>query len=107
MCQDGEVEEKPKVIEYVAQHMPIDEQSKMLCQVLVQATSELHFNQQKSRNEIQEFLKTDCQKLDSEELIHKCQQLVDKHGLQIHGHVASHVVRLENLSQANSFDCMF
>lgn len=106
MCHDGEVEEKPKVIEYVAKHMPIDEQSQMLCQVLVQATSELHFNQQKSRNEIQEFLKTDCQKLDSEELINKCQQLVDKHGLQIHGHVASHIVCPENLPKINSFGSM-
>jgi hypothetical protein len=49
----------------------IDEQSKMLCNVLVQATHELHFNEHKNRNDIQIFLKNDCQKLSTNELAQK------------------------------------
>ena len=51
-----------------------DQQSKMLCNVLVRATHDLHVNQQKSRNEIEEFLKTDCQRLDKSELVEKVKE---------------------------------
>jgi len=52
----------------------VDQQSRMLCNVIVRATYELHVNQQKSQNEIQRFLKTDCQKLSSSELIQKVEE---------------------------------
>ena len=50
---------------------PIDEDSKMLCNVLVRATYELHVNQKKTRNEIQTFLRNDCQNLATPELVQK------------------------------------
>jgi hypothetical protein len=46
----------------------VDEESKMLCNVIVSTTHELHANQHKSQNEIQSFLKTDCQKLPTKQL---------------------------------------
>lgn len=49
----------------------IDEESKMLCNVIVQATYELHVHQKKNRDDIQEYLKNDCQKLTTPELIQK------------------------------------
>jgi len=49
----------------------VDEESTMLCNVIVRATYELHTNQHKNRNEIQNFLKNDCQKISTEELIQK------------------------------------
>ena len=48
-----------------------DEQSKMLCNVIVHATYELHINQDKKQNEIEIFLKNDCQKLSNFELKEK------------------------------------
>jgi hypothetical protein len=61
ICQNeiNEVEEK----------IPADQQSKMLCNVIVRATHELHVKQQKTRSEIQRFLKNDCQQLDNSELV--------------------------------------
>jgi hypothetical protein len=53
----------------------IDEDSKMLCNVLVRATYELHVNQKKARNEIQDFLKNDCQKLTTPELVRKVKMI--------------------------------
>ena len=49
----------------------IDEQSKMLCNVIVRATYELHVNGKKNRMEIREFLEKDCQKLSTTELVGK------------------------------------
>ena len=89
-----------------------DEESKMLCNVIVQATYELHTNEHKNRDDIQVFLKNDCQKLPNNELINKvkikiffkiekkrkmkllfqCNNFVEKHGITIHGHVASNIV---------------
>ena len=43
----------------------------MLCNVIVSATHELHVNQHKSQNEIQVFLKNDCQKLSTKQLVQK------------------------------------
>lgn len=68
-----------------------DDESKMLCNVLVRATQELHEKQQKTRDEIQVFLKNDCQTLKSTQLAAKCGDLVEKHGIQMHAHVASHI----------------
>jgi hypothetical protein len=56
---------------------PVDQQSRMLCNVIVRATYELHVNQQKNQNEIQRFLKTDCQKLSSSELIQKVEERIE------------------------------
>jgi uncharacterized protein (DUF2344 family) len=56
---------------------PVDQQSRMLCNVIVRATYELHVNQQKSQNEIQVFLKNDCQKLSSSELIQKVEERIE------------------------------
>jgi len=49
----------------------IDEQSKMLCNVIVRATHELHVKQQKSKSEIEIFLKNDCQQLKTSQLVEK------------------------------------
>ncbi|CAF1099474.1 unnamed protein product [Adineta steineri] len=73
------------------QQIPVDEQSKMLCNVIVSATHDLHANQHKSREEIQTFLKDDCQTLSTTELVQKCKKLVEKHGNEIYGHVASNI----------------
>jgi hypothetical protein len=51
--------------------IPIDEQSKMLCNVIVRATHELHVKQQKSKSEIEIFLKNDCQQLKTSQLVEK------------------------------------
>jgi hypothetical protein len=47
----------------------------MLCNVLVRATYELHANQKKNRNEIQDFLKNDCQTLTTTELVQKVKMI--------------------------------
>jgi len=60
--------------ERIVDKIPIDEDSKMLCNVIVQATHELHFNQHKNRNDIQIFLKNDCQKLTTTELVEKVEK---------------------------------
>lgn len=49
----------------------VDEQSKMLCNVIVRATYELHVNENKNRMEIRDFLEKDCQKLSTPELVGK------------------------------------
>lgn len=51
--------------------LPADEQDKMLCNVIVQATHELTTVQQKTREEVQLFLLADCQKLSDPELVSK------------------------------------
>lgn len=48
-----------------------NDQSKMLCNVIVRATEELYVNQQKSRIETEIFLKNDCEKLQTPQLIEK------------------------------------
>ena len=51
-----------------------DEQYKILCNVIVRATHDLHINQQKSQNEIETFLKNDCRQLSSFELMLKVEE---------------------------------
>lgn len=56
--------------------VPVDQQSKMLCNVIVRATHYLHNNERKNRDEIQLFLKSDCKKLSSSELVKKVKSKV-------------------------------
>jgi hypothetical protein len=62
----------------------VDEQSKMLCNVIVRATHELHVNQQKSRKEIEIYLKNDCQQLKTAQLVEKVRR---KKGEEYHSFV--------------------
>ena len=83
MCKESiiitrtQIEDKKQDIEILhsnhdpSKRIPIDEQSKMLCNVIVRATHDLHVNQNKNRNEIQIFLKNDCQHLTNNELVRK------------------------------------
>ena len=84
MCKDATIrtrvtientqKDDKDVIEYEpgrSEETAIDEQSKMLCNVLVRATHDLHVNQKKTRDEIEDFLKNDCQKLATPELVRK------------------------------------
>jgi hypothetical protein len=56
----------------------VDQQSKMLCNVIVRATHDLHVNQHKSRSEIQTFLKNDCQQLATPELVQKVNKIIER-----------------------------
>ena len=40
-----------------------EDQPQMLCNVIVRATHELHTNQGKNEEEVEDFLKNDCQQL--------------------------------------------
>jgi len=86
MCKDATVttrvtiddhkSEEKKIITFdndESKQTPIDEESKMLCNVIVRATHDLHVNQHKNRDEIQSFLKNDCQKLSTTQLVQKVQ----------------------------------
>lgn len=53
------------------QQINSDAQSKILCNVIVRATQELYVNEQRTRSDIQTFLKNDCQRLDVPQLIEK------------------------------------
>ena len=88
MCKDATVvarvtiEDAPATDKNVietnhVQSKEVDEQSKMLCNVIVQATHELHVNAKKNRDEIQEFLKNDCQKLATAELVGKVRFILE------------------------------
>lgn len=85
MCKEATIvvrvkpEEKkdPPIDSAKVKETHIDQQSRMLCNVIVRATYELHFNQQKSQSEIQIFLKNDCQQLSTSELIHKVEERIE------------------------------
>lgn len=62
MCKEATIIPREKVTE---------EQSKMLCNVIVRATHELHVNQHKNQDEIESFLKDDCQQLSTFDLRQK------------------------------------
>lgn len=53
-----------------------DEQSKMLCNVVVRATKELQSKQGKTRHEVQTFLKEDCQTLGTPQLAEKVRTVI-------------------------------
>lgn len=71
MCKEATVVTRVEIEEQPTRQIPLDEQSKMLCNVLVRATYELQVNQKKSRDEIQDFLKDDCEKLSTNQLVEK------------------------------------
>ncbi|CAF3953583.1 unnamed protein product, partial [Rotaria sp. Silwood1] len=87
ICQNSDIIELDKNIEKTN----VDTQSKMLCNVIVRATQELHGNEQKSRSEIQTYLKNDCQKLSIPELVQKCEGLIERYGNEIYAYVVSRV----------------
>ncbi|CAF3355329.1 unnamed protein product [Rotaria socialis] len=99
MCKDATIVQREETVEThpdeehidngEIKQAPFDEQSKILCNVVVRATHDLHVNQQKSQSEIQTFLKNDCQKLTTSELKQKCENLIDRHGNDIYGHVTN------------------
>jgi hypothetical protein len=62
MCKEATIVVREKVTE---------EQSKILCNVIVRATHELHVNQQKNHEQIKSFLKNDCQQLSTFDLRQK------------------------------------
>ena len=57
--------------EKIDENINDNDQSKILCNVIVQATHDLHVKQQKTKNEIELFLKKDCQQLKNSQLIKK------------------------------------
>jgi hypothetical protein len=54
----------------------VDEQSKMLCNVIVRATHDLYVKHEKSQNEIETFLKNDCLQLSTMELTKKVEKII-------------------------------
>jgi hypothetical protein len=54
----------------------VDDKEQMLCNVIVRATYDLHLYQSKSADEITTYLNTDCQNLETEELIEQVSCLV-------------------------------
>ena len=61
---DDKPSEEPKI-------KVIDDQTKMLCNVIVRATHDLYIKQDKTQNEIETFLRKDCQQLATPELTKK------------------------------------
>ena len=62
MCKDATIIPRVK---------PSEDQSKILCNVIVRATHELHVNQGKNEDEVETFLKNDCQQLPTANLQQK------------------------------------
>ncbi|UJR22649.1 hypothetical protein I4U23_025689 [Adineta vaga] len=97
MCKDATIVVRTPIDEHQSKEkeisiidtVTVDEQTQMLCNIIVRATYELHMNQQKNGNEIQVFLRNDCQHLSSSELIRKCENLVDQRGNDIYTHVTN------------------
>ena len=82
MCKDATVVVRNQIAEPQLEEKDIssvDEQDHMLCNILVRATYELHVNQKKDREEIEVFLKTDCQHLLTMELIEKVSDAIRIH----------------------------
>jgi hypothetical protein len=91
MCKDATITTRVTIVEEKVEEKkiitfdneepkqaPIDEQSIMLCNVIVRATHDLHVNQHKSRSEIQTFLKNDCQQLATPELVQKVNKIIER-----------------------------
>ena len=98
---DSKAEESKDIITYEDEpkQSPIDEQSKMLCHVIVRATYELHANRHKDRTEVQLFLKNDCQQLATTELVQK----VITHSLSLfHPPVSSPSARISSTDMATT-----
>ncbi len=62
MCKEATIVPREKVTE---------EQSKMLCNAIVRTTHDLHVNQQQNLEQIESFLKNDCQQLSTTDLRQK------------------------------------
>ena len=62
MCQDATI---------TSQNIQMNEQSKMLCNVIVRATHDLYADALKSQDEIEQYLKSDCQQLATDDLKQK------------------------------------
>ncbi|CAF0857235.1 unnamed protein product, partial [Didymodactylos carnosus] len=103
MCKDStivtrtEIKEQLKVAVIVNDEDSIqeiksslDEETKMLCPVLVRATADL-FNEGKQQKEIQMLNRDDCKKLQNIELVQKCVKLVDTYQSEIYRHVMNRV----------------
>lgn len=87
-----------------------EDQSQMLCNVIVRATHELHVNQGKNEDDVENFLHNDCQQLPTNNLrqkvnhlnndnstlfsFHQCKDLLDKYGKDIYRNVVNNMVRL-------------
>ncbi|UJR19941.1 hypothetical protein I4U23_023073 [Adineta vaga] len=65
----------------------INDKERMLCNVIVRATYDLHIYQKKSANEISIYLDGDCKKLADEKLIEQCHEMVTEYGAKIYEHV--------------------
>lgn len=69
MCKDATIlvrdDQEPSVDQTIEDKTSIsfEDQSKILCNVIVRATHDLHVNEGKNQNDIQTFLRDDCQKL--------------------------------------------
>lgn len=66
MCKDATIIPRSKPVEISS-----EDQSKILCDVIVRATHDLHLIQKKNQNEIEVFLKKDCRKLTNLHLVEK------------------------------------
>jgi hypothetical protein len=75
---DGDQKEEKKSTVTDKKVSSNNEQSKMLCNVIVRATHDLHVNQDKSQSEIETFLKDDCQQLPTSELVQKVGEIVKR-----------------------------
>lgn len=66
LCKDATIVTREKSTE-----ISDDEQSKILCNVIVRAIHDLYVVREKEKNEIEIFIKNDCQKLSNAHLIQK------------------------------------
>jgi len=78
MCQDATI---------TSQNIQMNEQSKMLCNVIVRATHDLYADALKSQDEIEQYLKSDCQQLATDDLKQKCTDIIEYHADNIYENV--------------------
>ncbi|CAF4753210.1 unnamed protein product, partial [Rotaria sp. Silwood2] len=71
MCKDATIIQRVLIDDGEIKPVAFDEQSKILCNVIVRATHDLYMNHQKSQSDIQTFLKDDCEQLSTFELKQK------------------------------------
>ncbi|CAF0969540.1 unnamed protein product [Rotaria sordida] len=91
MCKDATIIKRINIDDEEIKPVSFNEQSKILCNVIVHATHDLYANQHKSPSDIQTFLKHDCQKLSTSELTKKCEDLVDRYGHNIYIYVSKNM----------------
>jgi hypothetical protein len=79
MCQDATIVTRVKNDDKPSEGTKIkvtDDQTKMLCNVIVRATHDLYIKQDKTQNEIETFLRKDCQQLATPELTKKVENKI-------------------------------